>query len=200
MRDLLYVVASAAALATANPATAQMYLPPSPGVTGPPSYTPPGYTPTPPGYTPPGSTAPNYSWREQRANDDWRNNTWREQRINEDWRNNNWRQERANEDWRQREDDAKIRTPNNAVDKGYINDPTDLTKNKTGTQNPQTDTDCGVRSAGSPKPCANDMKENAKIIVPPRDAKTIVPPRDIGKINPADTKNSPNNKGYVGGR
>ena len=36
MRDLLFVVASAAALAMANPATAQMYLPPSPGVTGPP--------------------------------------------------------------------------------------------------------------------------------------------------------------------
>ena len=48
MRDLLFAVASAAALAMANPATAQMYLPPSPGVTGPPSYTPPGYTPTPP--------------------------------------------------------------------------------------------------------------------------------------------------------
>ena len=200
MRDLLFVVASAAALATANPAMAQMYLPPSPGVTGPPSYTPPTYTPTPPSYTPPGATAPSYSWRDQRANDDWRNNTWREQRINEDWRNNNWRQERANEDWRQREDDAKTRTPNNTVDRGYINDPTDLTKNKTGTQNPQTDTDCGVHSVGSPKPCSNDMKENAKIIVPPRDAKTIVPPRDMTKINPTDTKTSPNNKGYVGGR
>jgi hypothetical protein len=44
------------------------------------------------------------------------------------------------------------------------------------------------------------MKENAKIIVPPRDAKIIVPPRDISKVNPIDTKNSLNNKGYVGGR
>jgi len=86
------------------------------------------------------------------------------------------------------------------VDRGYVNDPTDLTKNKTGTQNPQTDTDCGVHSVGSPKQCANDVKGNAKIIVPPTDAKTIVPPRDISKINPTDTKNSPNNKGYVGGR
>jgi hypothetical protein len=200
MRDRLFAAALAAALAMANPALAQMYLPPSPGVTGPPSYTPPGYTPTPPGYTPPGSTAPNYSWRDQRANDDWRNNTWREQRINEDWRNNNWRQERANEDWRQRGLDAKTRTPNNTVDRGYNNDPTDSVKNKAGTQNPQTDTDCGVRSVGSPKPCANDMHENAKIIVPPRDAKIIVPPRDMSKINPTDTKNSLNNKGYVGGR
>jgi hypothetical protein len=209
MRDLLFAVASAAALAMANPATAQMYLPPSPGVTGPPSYTPPSYAPTPPGYTPPGSTAPNYSWREQRANDDWRNNTWREQRINEDWRSNNWRQERANEDWRQREDDAKTRTPNNTVDRGYINDPTDSAKNKIGTQGSQTEKDCGVRSVGSPKPCSDNTQENAKIIVPPRDAKIIVPstdakiivpPRGMTKINPIDTKTSPNNKGYLGGR
>src|SRR5216683_1701175 len=183
MRDLLFVVASTAALAIANPASAQMYLPPSPGVTVSPSY-------TPPSYTPPGSTPADSTWREQRANDDWRNNTWRERRINEDWRNNNWRQQRANEDWRQREDDAKTRTPNNTVDRGYVKDPGDLTKNKTGTENSQTDKDCGMQSVGSPKPCLE--KENAKIIVPARDAKVIVPPRDPTKINPIDTKTTPN--------
>jgi hypothetical protein len=195
MKTLLFVLASTAALAMANPATAQMYLPPSPGGTVP-SYTPPGYTP--PSYTPPSYTSPNYTWREQRANEDWRNNTWREERINEDWRNNNWRQQRANEDWRQRDEYDKTKTPNNIVDRGNINDATDLAKNKTGPQNPPTDKDCGVRSVGSPKPCLDHANENAKIIVPPRDAKIIVPPRDI--TNPMDTKNIPNNKGYVGGR
>jgi len=209
MRDLIFVVASAAALATANPATAQMYLPPSPGVTFPPSYTPPTYAPTAPGQTSPGATAPSYSWRNQRANEDWRNNTWREQPINEGWRDNNWRQERANEDWRQRENDAKTRTPNNAVDRGYINDPADSAKNKTGGQDSQTEKDCSVRSTGSPTPCSDNTQENAKIIIPPRDpkviipsmdAKTIVPPRDMTKANRLGTKNSPNSTGYAGGR
>ena len=213
MKNLLCAVASTAALAMANPAAAQMYLPPSPGVAAPPSY-----TPMPPSYTPPGSGVPNYTWREQRANDDWRNNTWREQRINEDWRNNNWRQQRANEDWRQRGDDVKTRTPNNAVDRGYYNDPSDLSKNKTATQNSQTEKDCGVYSAGLAKPCSDNTQENAKLIVPPRDpkvivpstdaktivpltdAKTIIPPRDMTKTSPVGTKNSPSDKGYAGGR
>jgi hypothetical protein len=84
------------------------------------------------------------------------------------------------------------------VDRGYINDPTDLEKNKAGGQNPPTDKDCGFHSVGSPKPCLE--KDNAKVIVPPRDAKIIVPPRDMTKINPINPKTSPINKGYDGGR
>jgi len=200
MRHIVLVLASAAALTTANSAMAQMYLPPSPGVTASQSYAPPTYTPAPPSYIPPGSTVPNYSWREQRSNDDWRNNTWREQRINEDWRNNNWRQERANEDWRQRESDIKTRTPNNAVDTGYISDPTNTAKNKAEKKDSETENECGVRSVGSPKPCLDYSEESAKIIVPPKDAKTIVPPRDPTKINPLSSKNPSSDKGYVGGR
>jgi hypothetical protein len=143
MNKYLFLLASAAGLALLHPAHAQ-YLPPTlggtaigPGYTAPgyvaPSYTSPGYTApgyvapsyTAPGYgapasPTPGYTAPGYNWREQRANEDWRNNTWREQRANEDRRTNNWRQQRANEDWRQREEIAKQRNPNNAVDRGYV--------------------------------------------------------------------------------
>ena len=123
MRNLLFV-ASTATLAMMNPAVAQ-YLPPGPGGIG----AAPGYTA--PGYTAPGNTTPGYKWREQRANDDWRNNTWREQRLNEDLRKNNWRTQRANEDWRQRDNYEKQMTPNNATDRGYIGGakPTDKTNN-----------------------------------------------------------------------
>jgi hypothetical protein len=94
MRKFLFIYASIATLAIVDSAQAQ-YLP-SDGVN------------------------PGYKWREERAQDDWRNNTWREQRLNEDWRNNNWRTQRANEDWRQREDYTKQATPNNAIERGYV--------------------------------------------------------------------------------
>src|SRR5262245_59340111 len=123
MGKFLFVLASTAILAAAlNPALAQ-YLPPPPGVGVAPSYTAPSYTA--PGYTVPRSTTAGYMWREQRANEDWRNNTWREQRFNQDWRNNNWRTERAMEDWRQRESYEKQRTPNNATDRGLVGTTTD---------------------------------------------------------------------------
>jgi len=66
MRNFLFILASTATLAMMNPAVAQMYLPPGPRGIG-----------VAPGYTAPGKTTPGYMWREQRANDDWRNNTWR---------------------------------------------------------------------------------------------------------------------------
>ena len=97
MRNFLFVLASIATLAMINPIRAQGYLPPvNPGAAVAPGY-------AAPSYATPRTTTPDYMWREQRANDDWRNNTWREQRYNEDLRNNNWRTQRANEDWRQRE-------------------------------------------------------------------------------------------------
>jgi len=130
MTRFLVPVASMATLAMVNLAWAQ--LPPTLGGT----YQAPGYVapsyPTlanlgppvrgyvSPGLAAPGYTAPGSTWREDRANEDWRNNTWREQRANEDWRTNNWRQQRANEDWRQREEYTKERTPNSAVDQGTI--------------------------------------------------------------------------------
>jgi hypothetical protein len=128
MNKYLFLLASAGSLAIVHLASAQ-YLPPTLGGTAiGPGYTAPGYAPptyTAPGYgapasPTPGYTAPGYNWREQRANEDWRNNTWREQRANEDWRTNNWRQQRANEDWRQREEIAKQRNPNNVIDRGYV--------------------------------------------------------------------------------
>jgi hypothetical protein len=100
MNKYLFLLASAANLAIVHPASAQ-YLPPTLGGTAiGPGYTAPGYVPptyTAPGYgaptTPtPGYTAPGYSWREQRAN----------------------------EDWRQREEIAKQRNPNNVIDRGYV--------------------------------------------------------------------------------
>jgi hypothetical protein len=119
MRKFLFVLASISTLAMMNPATAQGYLPPvNPGVVVVPGYSAPGYTA--PSYTAPRTTTPGYMWREQRANDDWRNNTWREQRYNDDLRNNNWRTQRANEDWRQREIYERQKTPNNATDRGYV--------------------------------------------------------------------------------
>src|SRR5262245_6208850 len=139
MRKFLFVLASTAPLAMMHPAPAQMYLPPSPGggtftsdyvpppsyVAPAPGYGAPGYVAPAPGYVAPGYTNPGYTWREQRANEDWRNNTWREQRFDQDWRNNNWRTERANEDWRQRENYEKQRTPNNATDRGLVGATTD---------------------------------------------------------------------------
>jgi hypothetical protein len=139
MRNFLFVLASIATLAMMNPARAQGYLPPvNPGVAVAPGYTAPGYSA--PGYTAPRTTTPGYMWREQRANDDWRNNTWRENRFNEDLRNNNWRTQRANEDWRQREIYEKQKTPNNATDRGYVGGAkaTDRTNNNStdASQNP----------------------------------------------------------------
>jgi hypothetical protein len=115
MRNFLFVLASTATLTMMNPAVAQ-YLPPAPGGIG-----------VAPGYTAPGNTTPGYMWREQRANDDWRNNTWREQRANEDWRNNTWQEKRAIEDWQRREDYyTKDRTKDNPAiipqDRGYGGD------------------------------------------------------------------------------
>src|ERR1019366_1399788 len=89
MRNFLFILASTATLAIVDPAKAQMYLPPtnpSTAITR--------------GYTAP-STTPGYNWREQRANDD----------------------------WRQRENYEKQRTPNNAADRGYVGKPTDRTTN-----------------------------------------------------------------------
>ncbi len=141
MTKLLFISASIAALAMLDPARAQMYLPPTPGGIGvAPSYRAPDYTA--PGYK--GYAAPGYQWREQRANSDWRNNTWREERLNEDWRTNNWRTQRANEDWRQRQDLAKERTKNNAIDRGYV--------------------ECGVGLAGSScRDYATDKPKNSAI-------------------------------------
>src|SRR5215510_3712108 len=131
MNKYLFVLASMAGLAIVRPAGAQ-YLPPTLGGTAigqgyaAPGYVAPGYgAPGAPTYgapasPTPGYAAPGYNWREQRANEDWRNNTWREQRANEDWRSNDWRQQRTNEEWRQREEIAKQRNPNNAVDRGYV--------------------------------------------------------------------------------
>jgi hypothetical protein len=97
-----------------------------------------------PQYVPPalGRDSPGYNWREQRAQDDWRNNTWRENREQNDWRNNTWREQRANEDWQQREDYAKDRTKNNATDRGYV--------------------ECGVGSVGSSMPCRDYAKDKTK--------------------------------------
>ena len=134
MRTFLVVLASIATMATMNSAKTQTYLPPvNPGIDMTPGYVAPGYVApgypgagytvpgfTTPGYAAPGSAAPGYTWREQRANEDWRNNTWREQRFDQDWRNNNWRTERATEDWRQREIYEKQRTPNNSTDRGFV--------------------------------------------------------------------------------
>src|SRR5262245_19358210 len=175
MRKFLFVLASTAPLAMMHPAPAQMYLPPSPGggtftsdyvpppsyVAPAPGYGAPGYVAPAPGYVAPGYTNPGYTWREQRANEDWRNNTWREQRYNENWRNNNWRTERANEDWRQREDYAKQSTPNNAVDRGYIG-------NATATDNEKIDRAdknkaCAPGSVEASRSCLDYSKDQTKI-------------------------------------
>jgi|SRR6478736_5043234 len=134
MRTTLFILAATVSLILGDHANAQVYVPPLPGgVAITPDYAAPGNR---------GYTAPGYQWREQRANDDWRNNTWREQRINEDWRNNNWRTQRANEDWQQREGYAKDRTPNNAADRGYV--------------------ECGSGSVGSSIPCRTNTKDTTR--------------------------------------
>jgi hypothetical protein len=223
MRNLLFVLASTATLAMMNPARAQGYLPPvNPGVAVAPGYVAPGYVApgyVAPGYTAPSSTAPGYMWREQRANEDWRNNTWREQRLNEDVRNNNWRTQRANEDWRQREDYSKQTTPNNAIDRGYVGGAAaaDRTKN-----NPVKDKDCGFDSAGSPRPCLDYETTTDRTKINPVDKdkdcgfNSVGTPRpclnyakdktkidqatDKTKINPIDTTGNPTDKAPVGGR
>jgi hypothetical protein len=136
MRKSLFILASTASLMMIDPARPQ-YVP-YPAVSG---YT---MAPAPPQYGPPtpGGVTPGYNWREQRANEDWRNNTWREQPANNNLRNDTWREQRANEDWRQREDYAKDRTPNNAIDRGYV--------------------ECGVGSTGSSMPCRDNAKDKTK--------------------------------------
>ena len=151
MRKFFFLLTATATLVLVDAARAQ-YLPPTLGGTA----IAPGYTA--PGYTAPGNTAPGYNWREQRANEDWRNNTWREQRLNEDWRNNNWRQQRANEDWRQREDYGKTTTPNNAIDRGYVAT-TPKIETKT---NPKEKEECGVGALRSSMPCQDYAKDKAK--------------------------------------
>jgi len=111
MRKFLFILASTASLVMIDPARPQYVPYPSvPVAPAPPQYGPPT----------PGEVTPGHNWREQRANEDWRNNTWREQPANNNLRNDTWREQRANEDWRQREDYAKDRTPNNAIDRGYV--------------------------------------------------------------------------------
>src|SRR5262249_24418196 len=124
-----------------------------------PAYATPGYTV--PGYTAPGYTVPGYMWREQRANEDWRNNTWREQRYDETLRNNNWRSERANEDWRQREDYAKQSTPNNATDRGYIGG--EATTDKAKNYPTDKDKECAGGSPDSARSCLYYAKDRTKI-------------------------------------
>lgn len=173
MNKYLFLLASMAGSAIVCPASAQ-YMPPTLGGTaiGPgysaPGYAAPSYTPgyAAPGYAAPASptpgyAAPSYNWREQRANEDWRNNTWREQRANEDWRSNDWRQQRANEDWRQREEIAKQRNPNNAVERGYV-EPDQAEKAKTeAKKNPLEKEECGI-GALKPSPlCQDRVKDKA---------------------------------------
>jgi hypothetical protein len=122
-----------AVIATAQFAYAQPYVP-QPGS---PTYS------VVPGYAPYGSFnySPGYQWRDQRGDNDWRNNTWREDRVDEDWRNRNWQTQRTLDDWRQRQDYSKIRTPNNAADRGYV--------------------ECGKGPVGSGAPCENYTTNNS---------------------------------------
>jgi len=181
MRNFLFVLTSAAALTIMNVATAQTYLPPVPGG----GVYSRGYTA--PSYTAPGYTNPGYMWREQRANEDWRNNTWREQRYNEDWRNNNWRTPRANEDWRQREDYAKQATPNNAVDRKYL-DGAAATENYP--VDKDTDKECVFGSGGLARPCLDFAKDKAKV------------GRSTGSTvnRPMDTTGKPTDRKSIDGR
>ena len=91
MRKFLFILASTTTFATVDLAGAQ--------------------------YLPPGGVAPGYNWREDRAQDDWRNNTWREERAKEDWRYNTWQEKRAREDWRYNgpNGNAEDGTTNNAT-------------------------------------------------------------------------------------
>ena len=140
MKKTLLVLVSIAAII--RPAMAQYSYSATPGPTLP-------YTPgaTLPG-SPPDTSRHGYDWREQRGSQDWRNNTWREQRFDQDWRNNDWRQNRANEDWQQREENAKERTPNNAVDRGYGSGKQITKKN-----NKEEDEGCGTGTVGAARPC-----------------------------------------------
>ena len=134
MRTLLFTLASIATVTMVDPGRAQYVYPSAPG---------PMVVPTQPRYAPTiGGAAPGYKWRDERANEDWRNNTWREHRENEDWRNRDWRTQRANEDWRERKDNAKELTPNNAVDRGYV--------------------ECGVGPVGSSTPCQGYTKDKTQ--------------------------------------
>jgi len=131
---VLIFLASATSLAFAFPAHAQYVpYPANPGYVVTPTA--PQYDPRANQYDPRadrGYSAP-YQWRDQRAQEDWRNNTWRERNQQGDWRTKDWRVERGNEDWRQREDYAKSQTRNNAIDRGNV--------------------ECGVGPAGSSIPC-----------------------------------------------
>jgi hypothetical protein len=120
---LLFALVASAPFARAQPYISQ---PASPGY-----FVVPGYAPS----EPSNNYAPGYEWRDQRGDNDWRNNTWREDRIDENWRNRNWQTQRTLDDWRQRQDYSKIRTPNNAADRGYV--------------------ECGKGPVGSSAPCEN---------------------------------------------
>ena len=133
MKKFLFILASTASLAMIDPAWPQY----SPDMA---AHASPQYGPT------LGREAPGYQWREQRARGDWRNNTWREGLQQNDWRSHTWQEKRANEDWRQREDYARDRTKNNAIDRGYV--------------------ECGVGAVGSSMPCReypNDRTKNIAI-------------------------------------
>jgi hypothetical protein len=192
MRKFLFLLAAAATLTMIDAAGAQ-YPPTLGGTYVAPGYVAPGYVapgyaaPTPPsyaapGYAAPGTTAPGYMWREQRANDDWRNNTWREQRLNEDWRYNNWRQQRAKEDWQEREDYSKTTTPNNAIDRGYVGTGTAPKPAIEPTRNPQQDnaTDQGYVGTGTaPKPAIETTK-NPQQDAMGRKPIPLIKPEDCG--------------------
>lgn len=81
--------------------------------------------------------------------------------AHEDWRSNDWRQQRTNEDWRQREEIAKQRNPNNAVDRGYV-EPDQAAKAKTeAKKNPLEKEECGI-GALKPSPlCQDRVKDKA---------------------------------------
>ncbi len=132
----VFSVSLFALLALADPTYAQPYVPQPANPIDPvgPSYAP-TYSPNVP------SGAPGFQWRDQRGDSDWRNNSWREDRVDQDWRNRNWQTRREADDWRQREDYSKIRTPNNATDRGYV--------------------ECGKGPAGSSSPCENYTKDSS---------------------------------------
>jgi hypothetical protein len=178
MKKMLFIfLASATSLAFTLPAHAQYVpYPVNPGYAG---------APVSPQYDPRASRSPSagYQWREQRAQDDWRNNSWRERVQQEDWRTNNWRVERRNEDWRQREDYAKTQTKNNAIDRGYV--------------------ECGVGSVGSSMPCDNYKTDKTEYNARPNapdtgyaecDANSVIescrsrPSRDTNPVIPPSAK------------
>jgi hypothetical protein len=89
----------------------------------------------------------------------------REQHANEDWRTNNWREQRANEDWRQREDYAKQRTPNNAIDLGYVEPGTPPKTAIETKKNPLEREGCGIGTVNSSPPCPDYAKYKMKKII-----------------------------------